>query len=219
MTINAVDKTKTASWGETVTYKAEHYYLNGLGDITEEQMMEIYNAGIANGASMSSLYEGYTNLRTCLSRNPRYKYPRVLGGYNQIDMNQSFQLCSTIEIINVTGHTIYVKAAIGVFQQCEKLVRVYDILNFASVSKNGLQYTFATCPSLESVRIKAIKVDISFSDCSKLKKDSIVYIIQNAAPTSAITITLHPDAYVRLAEDADIVAALVAQPLVSLVSA
>ena len=39
------DKTKTAPWGETVIHKAGHYYLNGLGDITDEQMMDIYNAG------------------------------------------------------------------------------------------------------------------------------------------------------------------------------
>ena len=52
-----------------------------------------------------------------------------------------------------------------------------------------------------------------------LSKDSVVYMISNAAPTSAISITLHPDAYARLADDAEIVAALEAQPLVSLVSA
>ena len=44
-------------------------------------------------------------------------------------------------------------------------------------------------------------------------------MINEANPTSAITITLHSDAYARLADDADIVAALEAQPLVSLVSA
>ena len=49
--------------------------------------------------------------------------------------------------------------------------------------------------------------------------ESIVYTIINSKPTTAITITLHPDAYARLADDAEIVAALEAQPLVSLVSA
>ena len=44
-------------------------------------------------------------------------------------------------------------------------------------------------------------------------------MIENAVPSSAITITLHPDAYARLADDTDVVAALEAQPLISLVSA
>ena len=52
-----------------------------------------------------------------------------------------------------------------------------------------------------------------------ISKESVLYTIQNATPTATITITLHPEAYARLAGDADIVAALEAQPLVSLVSA
>ncbi len=216
---SGADMTKTAPWGETVTHKAGHYYLNGLGDITEEQMIIIYNAGVANGASMSSHYEGYTKLRTCLRRNPRYNYSRAIGGYNAIDMNQSFQLCSAIEIIDVTGATIYVKSAIGAFQQCERLVRIYDILSLGNVSKSALQGIFANCSSLEFVRIKATKVDISFSDSPKLSKESVVYMIENSSPSTAITITLHPDAYARLADDAEVVAALEAQPFISLVSA
>ena len=51
------------------------------------------------------------------------------------------------------------------------------------------------------------------------KKDSVLYIIQKALPKNAITITLHPDAYARLKDDTEIVAALEAQPLISLVSA
>ena len=52
-----------------------------------------------------------------------------------------------------------------------------------------------------------------------ISKKSILLMIQKAKPTSTITITLHPDAYARLADDADIVASLAAQPLITLVSA
>ena len=57
------------------------------------------------------------------------------------------------------------------------------------------------------------------SDCKNISKNSVLYMLNNAVPASAITITLHPDAYTRLADDAEIIAALEAQPLVSLVSA
>ena len=53
----------------------------------------------------------------------------------------------------------------------------------------------------------------------QISKDSVLYAVQTASPSSAITITLHPDAYARFSNDADVVAALEAQPLVSLVSA
>jgi hypothetical protein len=44
-------------------------------------------------------------------------------------------------------------------------------------------------------------------------------MIENEAATSAITITLHANAYARLSTDLDIVAALENHPLVSLASA
>jgi hypothetical protein len=64
-----------------------------------------------------------------------------------------------------------------------------------------------------------LKSNITISKSANVTKGSILYLVENAAPSSAITITLHPEAYARLADDADIVAALEAQPLVSLVSA
>jgi hypothetical protein len=78
---------------------------------------------------------------------------------------------------------------------------------------------FGGCTSLIEAKIYELKGNMSFSGCPIINKDSILCIIQNSAPTSAITVTLHPDAYTRLADDAEIVAALEAQPLVSLVSA
>ena len=78
---------------------------------------------------------------------------------------------------------------------------------------------FSECSSLEYIRLDRLHFSLSLADCSNITKDSVLYIIQKAIPTSAITITLHPDAYARLSNDADIVAALEAQPLISLVSA
>ena len=67
---SGADKTKTAPWGETVTHKAGHYYLNGLGDITEDDMLKIYNAGRINGTMPVAYYRNSpirTTLRAALS--------------------------------------------------------------------------------------------------------------------------------------------------------
>ena len=64
-----------------------------------------------------------------------------------------------------------------------------------------------------------LKCNLDIHWSPNLSEESVLFMIQNANPTSAITITLHPNAYSRLAEDVDIVAALEAQPLISLVSA
>lgn len=64
--------------------------------------------------------------------------------------------------------------------------------------------------------ISGLKFSISFGDASLLEKDSLLYIINNEAATEPITITLQSYAYERLAEDADVVAALANHPNVSL---
>ena len=66
------------------------------------------------------------------------------------------------------------------------------------------------------MRIKNVKVAIKFDKSPLISKASILYLIQNSAATSAMVITLHADAYARLAEDADIVAALAEKTNVSL---
>lgn len=71
---------------------------------------------------------------------------------------------------------------------------------------------------LERVKLKNLNKSLSLQ-LTLLSKESLLYIIENEIATSAITITLSSYAYSRLAEDADIVAALANHPLISLASA
>ena len=208
---SGADKTKTAPWGETVTHKAGHYYLNGLGDITEEQMMEIYNA--PHNALYEQAYAGNNTIRTIFFR----------AGTSSVALSNSvnaiFASCHTIEAIGNKDSHLYLNNASlrHLFFNCRKLrsiaIRIY--------AKNTTidQRTFQECFMLEYVKIDLLSSPIIFADSSNLSQESVIYMIQKASPTTAITITLHPDAYARLKDDAEIVAALEAQPLVSLVSA
>ena len=211
-----VDKTKTAPWGENVTHKAGHYYLNGLGDITEGQMTAIYNMG-KYWVSESAQGFGCESVRTNL---PPKGYS--LYFYKTFNLSQSFN-SATIEVINLVTQN-YLGSAQGEVkcsglnfctQGARNLKRVIGVIDAQSVgSQTNINGT-----GLEVIYIKKLKTSISIHNASMFKKESVLYVIQNAVPTSAITITLHPDAYARLAGDADVVAALEAQPLVSLVSA
>lgn len=84
---------------------------------------------------------------------------------------------------------------------------------------------FGECLALEEVRIAELCSSIQLSWSPNLSKESVQYMITNAKPLSgaavgSITITLHPTAYARLKDDADIVAALEAKGgIVTLVSA
>ena len=72
------------------------------------------------------------------------------------------------------------------------------------------------CNSLQNIKINNLKLSISITNSALLTKESLLYMIQNAAPTSAITITLHSSVYDKYIEDGDIVSALSAQPLITL---
>ena len=99
---------------------------------------------------------------------------------------------------------------------CYSLISIpqLDITNATDIN-NLLE----TCLSLVEVKLKGLKMDLSIRQSPLLSKDSLLYIINNEAATSAITITLAAYAYTRLAEDADVVAALANHPNISLASA
>jgi hypothetical protein len=75
---------------------------------------------------------------------------------------------------------------------------------------------FNNCYSLTTVNLKNVKLAYDLSKATKLTKESLLYLINNEAATSAITIKLASYAYTRLANDADIVAALAAHPNISI---
>ncbi len=203
------DKAKTAPWGETVIHKAGHYYLNGLGDITEEQMVRIYNAphnGIYAGAYQSS------NIRTAFLKRTGAQRPLT-----SINLDNWFNE-SSVETVGVNG-LFYTRSVsfVRAFSECTKLKHI--LFNPIVCSSGIVSNMFSNCTLLQTVKLRDLSDNLSFGQSPNLSKGSVLFVVQNAAPSSAITITLHPDAYARLADDADIVAALEAQPLVSLVSA
>lgn len=104
----------------------------------------------------------------------------------------------------------------GKFQNCYLLVSVplFDTSSVISMSS-----MFQSCYSLAYINLNNLKISVAVSATSLLEKSSLLYMIENAVPTSAITITLSAYCYDKFSNDPDLVAALSAQPLVSLASA
>ena len=217
---SGTDKTKSTLWGESITHKAGHYCLNGLGDITEEQMLKIFNRGHFNESEKSALgYSpgGVNNIRTNLCRTGLWN--GTIGNY--LCMSNSVIEVLTLHIISNQAAKdtclISIPDADSAFSNATKLSIIDIRCNLTSSSwKNS---TFLGCINLKELHIHSLKSNIFFQDCPDLSKASLMYMIEKAAPTTAIAITLHPDAYTLFADDANIIALLEAQPLVSLVSA
>ena len=218
---SGADKTKTAPWGETVTHKNGHYYLNGLGDITDDEMAYIYaNSSVVYNMKLPRFRERDITLRTFI---PIYNSFGVssLGTASY----STFSMCEKLEVamwsskdffsISDSAERLSVSGS-HMFNGCSNLKYIHPM---KCTSTGIIPNMFGGCTSLIEAKIYELKGNLSFSSSPIISKDTILCIVENAAPTSAITITLHPDAYGRLADDADIVAALEAQPLISLVSA
>jgi hypothetical protein len=131
---------------------------------------------------------------------------------NAVKMNGMFEVCYSLVSIPQLN-TAKVSNMSSMFRNCYSLVSIPQ-LDTAKVS--NISSMFSNCYSLTHANIKNAKLAYQLSSAALLSKESLLYLINNEAATSAITITLHSYAYTRLAEDADIVAALEAHPNISI---
>lgn len=196
------------------------YELNGLTDITEEQMRKIYRYA---GTPQVMASHAYSQIRT--------NFPSP-GFYNGSVYDGMFY-ASKIEVINLGYKQIQPPTFLApyvtlegqnAFYLCKNLRIIYGRIEKYYAIKDW-DLTFGECGKLEEVRIYRLGTSIKFSWSPNLSKESVLYMITNANPPSgaaagSIAITLHPTAYAHLKDDADIVAALEAKEgIVTLVSA
>lgn len=199
------------------------YELNGLTDITEEEMRKIYLLYITNSPKADYIVSwlSYPNdFRTNIA--PRVYY--VSNIQNSIGGNNA------LEVLVLSTSALYIQnlvsTAHGSFPKLRRVIGYWVYAN-NNPSKYNFSYgqPFSNCPLLEEIRMKSINKSHTFAVSPNLSKESVLYMITNANPPSgaaagSITITLHPTAYARLKDDADIVAALEAKGgVITLVSA
>lgn len=203
------DIEKQGVYGDTITHQAGYWYLNELGDITTEEMRKIYiYANLDNSAKgVAQLMQGITTRTNIATWSGAWN--------NKIKDSQLFGFAEVINVILRRNDVHYTDTNSSyMFTGCGKLEKVFPTIDATSTTSfNG---AFDSVPSLKEIRLKNVKAPVKFTKSTSISKASILYLIQNSAATSAIVITLHADAYARLAEDADIVAALAEKTNVSL---
>ena len=135
-----------------------------------------------------------------------------LDTQNVTDMSGMFSGCYSLVSIPQLD-TQNVRNMYQMFQNCYSLVSIpqLDTQNVTSMSQ-----MFYNCFSLATANLKNVKLAYDLSNTTKLNKESLLYLINNEAATSAITIKLASYAYTRLAEDVDVVAALANHPNISI---
>lgn len=214
-----------AKYNETTGY----YELNGLTDITEEEMRAIYTQWQKDVGTASHNTGWLTlppNMRTNLPS--LYRADLISALSNSIGGSSVEVLCIA-EQSNDT-RVMYVASTQAVAQNnMPKLRRVIGVWRYNDNNPSNFNFSygqpFGKCPLLEEIRMMRINKSHTFAVSPNLSKESVLYMITNANPPSgaaagSIAITLHPTAYARLKDDADIVAALEAKEgVITLVSA
>lgn len=159
----------------------------------------------SNVLSTPYLYSGCSSLLSAPMIDTS-KSTNMLGMYNGCSSLISAPLLDTSKVTSMQG----------MFSSCARLVNIsyLDVGNVTTVTS-----MLSNCRSLRFCNLKNLKLSIDISATSLLEKSSLIYMIENAAPTDAITITLSAYCYNKFSSDPDVVAALSAQPLVSLASA
>lgn len=161
------------------------YSLSGLDDLTETQILESYVDTI--------LQVGNYPMR---STRVRTFFPIP---YTQ-DLRYWYFAASNLESVQIRKDMSVNAYSIDAFcGYCSKLKRVLDIINVENVS--GASFSiFTNSPLVEYFRIKNLKKNAVVSDCPLLTQESISYLVDNAANTSAITVQVHPDVYAKLTD-------------------
>lgn len=195
------------------------YELNGLTDITEEQMRVIYEKTWGWWLHLPSLSGFGSALPRTNIPCPDYK---IIAYASNISLRSIFSASGdndNLEVVNLralytpTGfNEIKIVDFNWAFQGNKKIREVQGIINVKDArSLNNIG------GNIETIKIKGLKVDIRFYGSQRLSKESVLYMINNSEATSAITIGLNKAVYDVMTDDANIIAALAEKTNITLI--
>lgn len=163
----------------------EHpFYLNELW-LTYEEAVEVYN----------SFHKG-ANQTEALSKLPVRTNIPVRLQWNG-DFTRYAQNNTTVEVLNLSAVLVGSTCA-QAFYGCTNLRKVYGLSHLNGTLASMM---FEKCSRLEYVGIARLKSNLDLRWSPRLSLESLIFLVENAANTEAITITVHPDVYAKLTGD------------------
>lgn len=194
------------------TYQAETntYTLNGVDGLTKQDMLYIWHYGKFIPSS-SAMVQGEVGSRMLTN------FPHLLGGFTNVYLdtislesrfhsNNKLKRIRFLYATNVAEDKLYLfcSSIKRAFWLCSSLVTIDNILDVKYITEfEGINSAFLSCTKLQNVRLKNLKISVSFRDSPDLTVDdnttsTLGYIVTNASNTSLITVTLHPTAFAKV---------------------
>lgn len=196
------------------------YELNGLTDITEEQMRVIYEKTWGWWLHLPSLNGFGSALPRTNIPCPDYK---IIAYALDISLHSIFSASGNVDNLEVVNlRALYAPANFDeikivnfnrAFNGNKKIREVQGIINVSRILSE-----LNIGGNIETINIKGLKAaNTKFYNSQRLSKESVLYMINNSEATSAITIGLNKAVYDVMKDDADIIAALAEKTNITLV--
>jgi len=171
-----------------------YFELNGLTDISYEEMTTIYYRAIDSPTSFT--VEG-------IIREQRTNIVKAFWGANSsINSSASFANGTSAEVILLSPFFTYALRFVAYSSFFVNAIKLKKVLNAIQITGgNATNTIFSNCYSLEDVQLYKVERNTNIGQSPNLTLESVVYMVENAANTGAITITLHATAYARCQSD------------------
>ena len=207
------------SAGAVYNERTGYYELNGLTDITEEQMRTIYEKTWGWWLHLPSLAGFGSALPRTNIPCPDYK---IIAYALDIRMHSIFSVSGNVDNLEVVNlRALYAPANFDeikivnfnrAFNGNKKIREVQGIINVSRILSE-----LNIGGNIETINIKGLKANTKFYNSQRLSKESVLYMINNSEATSAITIGLNKAVYDVMKDDADIIAELAEKTNITLI--
>lgn len=198
------------------------YELNGLTDITEEEMRTIYEETWGWWIALPNLTGfGDSSARTNI---PCPDYKRIYYQTN-CNLGSSFGVTGNLDNLEVLNFIplryskeSLIRLSIRTMNwMCQGNAKPLTIMGTFDVGNVPDNNSLNIGGNIKTINIKNLSKNIKFYNSKVLSKESILYMINNSAATSAITIGLQQAVYDVMKDDADIIAALAEKTNITLI--
>jgi hypothetical protein len=209
-------------YGVVFNEQTGYFELNGLVDVSYQEMRAIYKHGDIRivdhipGAlgNQSGTVTEPARLRTLLCSTTDY-----FGATWAVSVNFGVNMFKYIEVIYSPYFSVIQNRQLSwAGNAYENISSTYlkriENISFSNVSGAKV----FNCPNLRVCKLYNLRANLTLAQSSLLEASSIATMITYAG-TQTITITLHPTAYARAIADADVQAALATKTNVTLASA
>lgn len=183
--------------GAVYNRKTGYFELNGLDDLTTAQMRDIMILDNLTAKTVEHSSFKYLTAPGAAKVRTLFPFRVYIANFEWILGYQE-----KIEKIVVSHYLDYAQAAELTkydycFENCKSLKEVEGIMDVRRCREG--EWTTTNLP-LESIKL-IISTNMRFNKFPELSLTSISYMVANAANTSPITITLHPQAYARVTDE------------------